>query len=195
MTTHDHGVWTHDHIYLGHGHEKAESRARIVAWLTAAFMVVEIVVGLMAGSMALLADGWHMGTHAIALGISVLAYVYARRFAHDARFAFGTWKIEVLGGYTSAVLLAVVGFMMGYESVSRLLNPSRIHFDNAIMVAVVGLIVNWVCAWMLKSGRSHDAAHGHHPHGHDRGCPVNRPQRRRPCRRTTEKADLARDNH
>ncbi len=152
---------------FGGGNPLAERNTLRVVVLTAVMMVVEIVCGVLFNSMALLADGWHMGTHAIALGISVLAYVYARRFAHDARFAFGTWKIEVLGGYTSAVLLAVVGFMMGYESVSRLLNPSRIHFDNAIMVAVVGLIVNWVCAWMLKSGRSHDAAHGHHPHGHD----------------------------
>ncbi len=146
---------------FGGGNPLAERNTRYVMVLTAMMMGVEIVCGVLFNSMALLADGWHMGSHAIALGISVLAYVYARRFAHDARFAFGTWKLEVLGGYTSAVLLAVVAFMMAYESVSRLLRPSVIQFDDAILVAVVGLVVNLVCAWLLSRG---EQGHGHQHH-------------------------------
>jgi len=154
---------------FGGGNPLAERNTLRVVVLTAVMMVVEIVCGMVFNSMALLADGWHMGTHVIALGISVLAYVYARRFARDARFAFGTWKIEVLGGYTSAVLLAVVAFMMIYESISRLFHPSSIRFDDAIIVAVAGLIVNLVCAWMLNSGgHAHEGGHEHiHHHGHE----------------------------
>ena len=119
--------------------------------------------------MALLADGWHMSSHALALGLSVLAYGAARRFSHDTRFAFGTWKIEVLGGYTSAILLVLVAVLMLYQSVERLVAPMPIHYDQAIAIAVAGLLVNLVCAWLLKGGHGHDHNHAHHEqeaHGH-----------------------------
>jgi cation diffusion facilitator family transporter len=153
----------------------AERRTRQVMWLTAAMMIVEIIAGTVLGSMALLADGWHMSSHALALGVSAGAYTLARRHAHDPRFAFGTWKIEVLGGYTSAVFLLGVAAYMGIESVSRLLSPAPIRFDEAIPVAVLGLAVNIVSAWLLshgaaghqdhsdnQAGGSHDHRHHHH---------------------------------
>jgi cation diffusion facilitator family transporter len=141
-------------------------------WLTAAMMVVEIIAGTVFGSMALLADGWHMSSHALALGVSAGAYALARRHINDPRFAFGTWKIEVLGGYTSAVLLMAVAGYMGFESVVRLVNPTTIQFDQAILVAAVGLVVNVVSAWALSTGthqaHDHSGAHDHqsHEHGH-----------------------------
>jgi cation diffusion facilitator family transporter len=156
--------------YSGHLHAfdvrnpLAERRTRQVMWLTAAMMVIEIVAGTVFGSMALLADGWHMSSHALALGVSAGAYALARRHAEDPRFAFGTWKIEVLGGYTSAVFLLGVAGYMGFESLSRLVRPASIHFDEAIPVAVLGLVVNLVSAWMLASGargHRHDHAAGH----------------------------------
>jgi cation diffusion facilitator family transporter len=148
----------------------AERRTRQVMWLTLAMMVIEITVGTLAGSMALLADGWHMSSHALALGVSAGAYYLARRHAHDPRFAFGTWKIEVLGGYTSAVFLLGVAAYMGIESVTRLFNPAPIRFDEAIPVAILGLAVNLLSAWMLSQGHAPDAAHDHghgHEHHHD----------------------------
>jgi cation diffusion facilitator family transporter len=149
----------------------AERRTQQVMWLTAAMMVVEIAAGTIFNSMALLADGWHMSSHALALGVSAVAYALARRMANDPRFAFGTWKIEVLGGYTSAVFLMGVAAYMGIESIARLVTPSAIRFDEAIPVAVLGLAVNVVSAWLLSTGdtnRDHDrAGHGHgHHHGH-----------------------------
>lgn len=127
-------------------------------------MVAEIAGRWVFNSMALLADGWHMSSHALALGLSVLAYAAARRFAHDPRFAFGTWKIEVLGGYTSApFLLGVAGFMV-YHSVERLLAPIPIRYDQAILIAVLGLLVNLVSAWLLRGGHDHHH-HGDHHHG------------------------------
>jgi cation diffusion facilitator family transporter len=153
---------------FGSGNPLAERNTLRVALLTAVMMVIEIVCGVWFNSMALLADGWHMGTHAVALGISALAYFYARRHAADARFAFGTWKIEVLGGYTSAILLAVVALVMAYESLVRLLRPAAIQYDDAIIVAVIGLVVNLICAWLLKDGHPHHAHHSDHPGGdHD----------------------------
>ena len=153
----------------------AERRTRQVMWLTAAMMIVEIVAGTLLGSMALLADGWHMSSHALALGVSAGAYVLARRHAHDPRFAFGTWKIEVLGGYTSAVFLLGVAAYMGIESVARLLQPAPIRFNEAIPVAVLGLAVNVASAWLLSKGATSHAqqhlhpagAHGHDHHHHD----------------------------
>ena len=142
----------------------AERRTAQVTLLTAAMMVAEIVAGMAFGSMALLADGWHMSSHALALGVAAGAYALARRHADDPRFAFGTWKIEVLGGYTSAVFLLGVAAYMGFESISRLIDPSEIHFDQAIPVAILGLAVNVVSAWMLSSGAH---GHEHHGHGHD----------------------------
>ena len=165
----------HSHVF-DQRHPLAERRTRQVAWLTAATMIVEIAAGTVFGSMALLADGWHMSSHALALGVSAAAYALARRFARDPRFAFGTWKIEVLGGYTSAVFLLGVAAYMGWESVLRLVDPKPIRFDEAILVAVLGLVVNLVSAWMLSSGHAHPADHGHshadpqHPvphHHHD----------------------------
>jgi len=144
----------------------AEHRTRQVMWLTAAMMVVEIVAGTVFGSMALLADGWHMSSHALALGVSAGAYALARRHADDPRFAFGTWKIEVLGGYTSAVFLLGVAAYMGLESVSRLIDPAPIRFNEAIPVAVLGLAVNVVSAWMLSTGSHGHGEPGHHDHGH-----------------------------
>jgi len=152
--------FAHSHVFDLHN-PVAERRTRQVMWLTAAMMVVEIVAGTIFGSMALLADGWHMSSHALALGVSAGAYAFARRLAHDPRFAFGTWKIEVLGGYTSAVFLMGVAGYMGIESILRLVTPAAIHFDQAIPVAIVGLVVNVVSAWLLSTG--------HHDHGHDHG--------------------------
>jgi cation diffusion facilitator family transporter len=153
----------HPHVHVFDLHNPvAERRTRQVMWLTAAMMVVEIVAGTLFGSMALLADGWHMSSHALALGVSAGAYALARRHASDPRFAFGTWKIEVLGGYTSAVFLVGVAAYMGFESVQRLFVPATIHFDEAIPVAVIGLVVNIVSAWLLSSG-----AHAPHAHHHD----------------------------
>lgn len=154
---------THSHVF-DLRNPVAERRTRQVMWLTAAMMIVEIVAGTVFGSMALLADGWHMSSHALALGVSVGAYALSRRLAHDPRFAFGTWKIEVLGGYTSAVLLLGVAAYMGIESVARLIQPQPIRFDEAIPVAVLGLAVNVASAWLLSTGQ---AAHDHHGHGHD----------------------------
>lgn len=147
----------------------------VVVLITLATMVAEIVVGWLTNSMALLADGWHMGTHAFALGISLLAYVLARRHAEDRRFTFGTWKIEILGAHTSAVVLGVVGLAMAWASLERILNPLAIQYDNALIVAVLGLIVNLVCAVILdlRTGdhgddhRVHPHPHGAHTHAHD----------------------------
>ena len=141
----------HSHVFDDRN-PLAERRTRQVMWLTAAMMVVEIVAGTVFESMSLLADGWHMSSHALALGVSAAAYALARRHADDPRFTFGTWKIEVLGGYTSAVFLLGVAGYMGYESVSRLIHPASIRFDEAIPVAILGLAVNVVSAWMLSTG-------------------------------------------
>jgi cation diffusion facilitator family transporter len=154
---------THVHVF-DTSNPVAERRTRQVMWLTLAMMVIEIAAGTVLGSMALLADGWHMSSHALALGVSAGAYYLARRHAHDPRFSFGTWKIEVLGGYTSAVFLLGVAAYMGVESVSRLFNPAPIRFDEAIPVAVLGLAVNVLSAWLLSTG--HDAGHPHHGHEH-----------------------------
>lgn len=159
--------WRHSHIF-DQGNPLAERNTLLAVILTAVMMIAEICGGWLFNSMALLADGWHMSSHALALGLSVLAYGAARRFAHDTRFAFGTWKIEVLGGYTSALLLVLVAALMLYQSVERLIAPTPIHYNQAIGIAVVGLMVNLACAWLLKGGHSHDH-HEHHDdksHGH-----------------------------
>jgi cation diffusion facilitator family transporter len=167
MTAHDPTI--HVHVFDTRN-PLAERRTRQVMWLTAVMMVVEIVAGTLLGSMALLADGWHMSSHALALGVSAGAYWLARRHAEDPRFAFGTWKIEVLGGYTSAVFLLGVATYMGIESVTRLLEPRPIQFDEAIPVAVLGLLVNVVSAWLLSTGHGHGHDHGHEHHrDHDHG--------------------------
>lgn len=147
------------------GNPLAERNTRRAMWLTAAMMVVEITGGWWFNSMAVLADGWHMSSHTLALGLSVFAYAFARRHAHNERFTFGTWKIEILGGYTSAILLLGVAALMAFQSVERLLSPSPIHYRQAIVIAVAGLIVNLICARWLRDQHDHD--HGHHDHGAD----------------------------
>jgi cation diffusion facilitator family transporter len=169
MTTPDASAFTHSHQF-NHVDAKAERNTRRVVWITAAMMVVEIVGGYWLNSMALLADGWHMSSHALAMGLSVLAYALARRYAQDGRFAFGTWKIEILGGFSSALLLAVVAALMMFQSLQRLFVPAVIHYDDAILIAVLGLGVNLLCAWLLRGEHphGHTHAHGHgHDHGHD----------------------------
>ncbi|HEU4601673.1 MAG TPA: CDF family Co(II)/Ni(II) efflux transporter DmeF, partial [Steroidobacteraceae bacterium] len=157
--------YTHEHVF-DQTNEAAERGTRTVVWITAAMMVVEIVAGWWFNSMALLADGWHMSSHALAIGLSAFAYAMARRYARDTRFAFGTWKIEVLGGFASAILLLGVAAMMVWSSFERILAPQPIHYQEAIVVAVLGLIVNAVCALILGKAHHHDHDHGHH-HGHD----------------------------
>ncbi|MBL0442397.1 CDF family Co(II)/Ni(II) efflux transporter DmeF [Aeromonas veronii] len=151
------------------GNPLAEQKTRWAVLLTVIMMVAEIGGGWFYNSMALLADGWHMSSHALALGLSVLAYRAARHFARDHRFSFGTWKIEVLGGFTSALLLVGVAGLMLFESVFRLLDPSPIHYQQAIAIALVGLLVNLACAWLLKDdhGHHHHEHHDHDHHDHD----------------------------
>ena len=161
-------TWQHAHDFNLDTTE-GEKRTRLVVILTACMMVVEIAAGLLYGSMALLADGWHMGTHVAALGISLFAYRYARRHADNPVYSFGTGKVSALGGFASAISLAVVALLMGLESVERLLAPQVIHFNQAIAVAVVGLLVNLLSAWLLHGGQghaTHDHDHLHHDHGH-----------------------------
>ncbi|MBP7619318.1 MAG: CDF family Co(II)/Ni(II) efflux transporter DmeF [Geothrix sp.] len=151
----------HVHVFDS-GNQAGERGTRLVMVITVLMMGVEIVAGWWFNSMALLADGWHMGSHAVAIGLSAFAYALARRHARDHRFAFGTWKIEILGGFASALFLLGVAAWMVVGSVERILDPKPIHYREAIVVAVLGLAVNLVCALIL--GRAHD--HGHdHPHG------------------------------
>ena len=174
-------TWEHGHSFGLDRRRPGERRTLIVALLTAATMVVEIVAGLAYGSMALLADGLHMASHAVALSLAVFAYIYCRRHAGDARFTFGTGKVNSLGGYTSALLLAGFAIFMAVESVARLIAPVPIAFDGAIMVAFIGLIVNGVSVFILDvrhhapehGGEAHaQGAHGQsgqHGHGHSHG--------------------------
>ena len=160
--------WQHSHDYAADS-SVAERRTRIVIGITAAMMVVEIGGGIAFGSMALLADGWHMSTHVAAFFITALAYHFSRRHANDSRYSFGTGKMGVLGGFASAVVLAVIALLMAGESVHRFITPQPIHFDQAIGVAIIGLVVNLVCAWLLRDEPHHHGhAHGHE-HGHDHG--------------------------
>ncbi|MDO8050456.1 CDF family Co(II)/Ni(II) efflux transporter DmeF [Janthinobacterium sp. SUN211] len=161
----DLSAWQHEHVF-GAASDKAERRARIVMWITLATMVLEIVAGWWYNSMALLADGWHMSSHALAIGLAAFAYAAARRYARDPRFAFGTWKIEVLAGYTSAILLLGVAVLMVAASVERLFSPQPIHYPQAMVVAAFGLAVNLVCALILGGHHDHGHDHGHHDH-HD----------------------------
>ncbi|GGD50562.1 CDF family Co(II)/Ni(II) efflux transporter DmeF [Pseudoxanthomonas indica] len=159
----------HSHAF-DEGNPLAERNTRRAMWLTVIMMVIEISGGWWFNSMAVLADGWHMSSHALALGLSVFAYACARRFANDRRFAFGTWKIEILGGYTSAILLLGVAGLMVYQSVERLFHPGVIHYEQAILIAIVGLAVNLLCAWWLRDHHDHDHGHGHgHGHGYGHG--------------------------
>lgn len=154
----------HEHVFLGADHARNEKRVWMVIALTASMMVIEIVAGLYYGSMALTADGWHMSTHAGAMLIAALAYLYARRQAKNPRFTFGTGKLGDLAGFASAIVLALVALLIGFESAVRLAQPVAIDFNQATVVAVIGLLVNLVSAWLLKD--DHHAAHGHHGHAH-----------------------------
>ncbi|KAA2284125.1 CDF family Co(II)/Ni(II) efflux transporter DmeF [Arenimonas fontis] len=154
--------WQHEHVF-DTGSHAAERGTRLVMWITAVAMAVEIAAGWWFNSMALLADGWHMSSHALAIGLSAAAYAAARRYARDPRFAFGTWKIEVLGGFAGAIFLLGVAAMMVIGSLERLLSPEPIRYREAIAVAGLGLGVNLACALIL--GRAHHHGHGH-PHGH-----------------------------
>jgi cation diffusion facilitator family transporter len=167
MHAQDLSKWIHDHVF-DEGSQQAESRTRLVMWITLATMVIEVSAGWWFNSMALLADGWHMSSHAVAIGLSAFAYAAARRLARDPRFAFGTWKIEVLAGFASAVFLLGVAALMVFGSVERLLSPEPIHYREALVVAVLGLVVNLVCALILGGVHDHHHDHGHdHGHGHD----------------------------
>jgi len=163
MHTYDLSPWKHQHLFHS-GNPSGEKNTWQVVALTATMMVVEIFTGWLFNSMALLADGWHMSTHAAALGITALAYVLARRYASDTRFAFGTWKIEALGGFASAIMLVLVALYMAAESIQRFFRPLDIHYDQALAVAIVGLLVNLVSAFLLK-GHDHDQ-HDDHTHEH-----------------------------
>ncbi|WLI27779.1 CDF family Co(II)/Ni(II) efflux transporter DmeF [Pseudomonas rhodesiae] len=160
MTNH-----AHDHVFLGAAHDKNARRTLWVVMLTVAMMVAEIAAGYLTGSMALLADGFHMATHAGALGIAVAAYAYAKRHARSSRYSFGTGKVGDLGGFASALILGMVALGIGVESVIRLLAPAEVQFGTATLIAIAGLVVNIVSALLLGHGHSHD--HDHHDHGND----------------------------
>ena len=159
--------WQHDHVF-GEHKPAAERGTRWVLAITLVVMVLEIAAGWGFNSMALLADGWHMSSHALAIGLSVLAYATARRYAHDPRFAFGTWKVEILAGFASAVMLLGVAGLMVWGSLARLLAPETIQYREALVVAVFGLLVNLACGLIL--GQAHHHHHAHHDdHGHGHG--------------------------
>src|ERR1700730_12264805 len=169
-----HNQVLHSHVFLGEGHEQGERKTWAVIWLCGAMMVAEIVGGLLFGSIALVADGLHMSTHAGALLLAALAYTYARKHANNPNFTFGTGKLGDLAGFTSAIVLAMIvlamiALLIGYESVSRIFAPVPIHFAEAIPIACLGLAVNVASAWLLAGGEHHDHGHGHgHAHeGHD----------------------------
>ncbi|TCL76081.1 CDF family Co(II)/Ni(II) efflux transporter DmeF [Rhizobium sp. BK251] len=163
---------SHEHVFLGDRHARNERRIWLVVALTAVMMVAEIGAGSIYGSMALVADGWHMSTHASALLVAALAYVFARRQARNPRFTFGTGKLGDLAGFASAIILALIAILVAAESAFRLARPVSIDFSQAILVAVVGLAVNLVSAWLLKDDHHHHHGHhDHHDHDHDHGHP------------------------
>jgi cation diffusion facilitator family transporter len=154
--------WTHDHVFLGSDHARNERRTRIVIALCCTMMIAEIVGGMLFRSMALVADGLHMSTHAVALLIAVTAYAFARRRVNDRRFTFGTGKFGDLAGFTSAIVLAMIALLIAWQSVGRLIHPLPIAFSEAIPIAALGLGVNLLSAWLLRDQHDHD----HHNHGH-----------------------------
>jgi cation diffusion facilitator family transporter len=160
-------LWQHHHAFSDE--KKAiEKRTAIVVIITFVMMIAEILFGWLSNSMALLADGWHMGTHTFALGISLFSYIFARKYSNDGRFTFGTWRVEILGAYTSSIVLGIVGCFMIFTSVERFFHPLNIHYNEAILVAIIGLFVNFVCASILKiQGRTHEPHHiEEHDHSH-----------------------------
>ena len=164
-------LWEHHHVF-NVDKKSVEKSTFIVVVITFITMIAEILFGWLSHSMALLADGWHMGTHAFALGISLLAYIMARKYAKDQSFTFGTWKIEILGAYTSAIVLGLVGLIMIFSSVQRMMHPLIIYYNQALLVAFIGLAVNVVCAIILNNGghaHEHENDHekdDHHSHRH-----------------------------
>lgn len=163
--------WRHKHEFTVI-HEKGERRTLLVLIITALAMVVEIAAGTIFGSMALLADGWHMGTHTAAFAITIFAYRYSKRHADNRNFTFGTGKVSVLGGFASAIALAVIALVMGFESIHRFFETPHIRFNEAIGVAILGLLVNILCASLLRIGRGHSHEHAqdtgdHHHHDHN----------------------------
>ena len=152
----------HTH-HFDDGNPLAQKRILMATILTAVMMLLEVIGGWIFQSMALLADGWHMSSHMLALGLAYFAYRAARHYAHDRRFSFGTWKIEILAGYSSAILLMVVAGFMAFHSIQRLFSPVQIHYNEAIPIAILGLLVNLICAWLLHDGHHH---HHHHHHAH-----------------------------
>jgi cation diffusion facilitator family transporter len=164
-------AWTHDHVFLGTDHARNESRTRIVVALCCTMMVAEVAGGMMFRSMALVADGLHMSTHAAALVIAATAYAFARRREHDRRFTFGTGKFGDLAGFTSAIALGMIALLIAWESVTRLMHPSPIAFNEAIPIAALGLGVNLLSAWLLRDEHGHD--HHNHVHGHRQGRDLN----------------------
>jgi len=171
MHSHSLDRWTHEHVFLGAQHARNERRTWLVVGLTVAMMVVEIAGGSIFGSMALLADGWHMATHALAIGIAASAYLFARRHAHDQRFAFGTGKLGELAAFASAIVLAMIALLVAWESFLRLARPVPIAYGEAMAIAAVGLLVNLGSAWLLREGHAHHHHHHHagddHAHHHD----------------------------
>ncbi|MBO9512577.1 MAG: CDF family Co(II)/Ni(II) efflux transporter DmeF [Variovorax sp.] len=168
MHTHNLDQWQHDHVF-DTGNSAGERSTRLVMWMTAAMMVAEIAAGWYYNSMALLADGFHMSSHAVAIGLSAFAYAAARKYTADPRFAFGTWKIEVLGGFASAIFLLVVVALMVAGSLERLVSPQPIQYLEAMVIAGIGLLVNIVSAFLLGAAHhdhGHDHRHGHDHHGH-----------------------------
>jgi cation diffusion facilitator family transporter len=158
---HDHGIWTRDHVFLGQGHSRAESRAKWAAIVTALFMVVEIVCGLAYHSMALLADGAHMATHVGALGLAAGAYWLARRHSGSGRFTFGSGKFGDLAAFASAIILGITALAVAVESVQRIVTPVTVQYGDALLIACIGLAVNLISALILKDDHSHDHGHAH----------------------------------
>jgi len=167
----------HSHVFLGEGHEASERRTWVVIALCAAMMAIEIVGGWLVGSIALIADGLHMSTHAGALLLAALAYSFARRYAHDPRFAFGAGKFGDLAGFASAIILAMIALLIGWEAVGRLFAPVPIRFGEAIPIAALGLAVNLASAWLLSGGHhdGHSHGHGDAAHTHDASKRIDAP--------------------
>jgi cation diffusion facilitator family transporter len=162
MHLHSLDPWIHDHVFLGRQHLRNERRTWFVVAITTVMMAGEIAAGIFFGSMALLADGWHMATHAAALAIAATAYLFARHHARNSRFAFGTGKFGDLAAFSSAIILGLIAVQVAYESVVRLVHPVPIAYGEAILVAALGLAVNLLSAWLLRDAHDHD----HHGHGH-----------------------------
>ena len=168
MNHKDAASYRHEHVFLGANQDKNERKVWLVIALTTVMMIVEIAGGHLFGSMALIADGWHMSTHAGAMLIAIFAYRYARKNVNNSNFSFGTGKVGDLAGFASAIILALIALLIGWESLQRLVAPVAISFEQAIMVALIGLIVNVASAWLLRDDHSYHGHH-HHDHHHDRG--------------------------